>query len=55
MSPGPEWKAARLGSMSPKSYKKARRLEMKNESQRRIRRARRRADEEDPSIGFRAA
>jgi hypothetical protein len=53
MSPSPEWKALRLGSMSPKSYKKARRLEMKNESQRRIRE--RKMAEEDASNSFRPA
>jgi hypothetical protein len=52
-SPSPEWKAIRLSTMSPKSYKKARRLEMKNESQRRIR-ARKQA-EEDASNRFRPA
>jgi hypothetical protein len=52
-SPSPEWKAVRLATMSPKSYKKARRLEMKNESQRRIR-ARKQA-EEDASNRFRPA
>jgi hypothetical protein len=52
-SPSSEWKALRLATMSPKSYKKARRLEMKNESQRRIR-ARKQA-EEDASNRFRPA
>jgi hypothetical protein len=52
-SPSPEWKAIRLATMSPKSYKKARRLEMKNESQRRIRA--RKQVEEDASNRFRPA